>query len=176
MWLISKDPELQTCAALSFGNYACSEERSLELVSNGTSAELINILLDNLESVYSTSLIHAVLGALKNLAVAESTRKVVLEQGVVEICLELVRVLEASEMATQAILSKLVGTLRLSVEGHPEVANEIGSGLIGSLVMWASNDRRQFTVRVEVSRFMASLMKYSRSKEVRSMSDDCSTK
>ena len=81
-WLSSsEDPELETCAALAIGNFACNETHCTELVSNGTSSTLIQLLGIRQNSFEYLKLQHALLGALKNLAVAPSSRLILLQQG-----------------------------------------------------------------------------------------------
>ena len=77
----NNDPELETCAALAIGNFACNETHCTELVSNGTSITLIQLLGMRQNSFEHLKLQHALLGALKNLAVAPSSRLILLEQG-----------------------------------------------------------------------------------------------
>ena len=82
IWLSSsEDPELETCAALAIGNFACNETHCTELVSNGTSSTLIQLLGMRQNSFEYLKLQHALLGALKNLAVAPSSRLILLQQG-----------------------------------------------------------------------------------------------
>ena len=80
-WLVSEDNELETCAALAIGNFACNETHCTELVSNGTSATLIQLLGMRQNSYEYLKLQHALLGALKNLAVAPSSRLILHQQG-----------------------------------------------------------------------------------------------
>ena len=81
-WLVSEDPELETCASLAIGNFACNETHCTELVSNGTSCTLIQLLGMRQNSFEYLKLQHALLGALKNLAVAPSSRLILLQQGI----------------------------------------------------------------------------------------------
>ena len=80
-WLSSEDAELETCAALAVGNFACSESHYTELVSNGTSVKLIQLLGMRQNCFEHLKLQHALLGALKNLVVAPSSRLILLQQG-----------------------------------------------------------------------------------------------
>ena len=77
----NNDSELETCAALAIGNFACNETHCTKLVSNGTSTTLIQLLGMRQNSFEHLKVQHALLGALKNLAVAPSSRLILLEQG-----------------------------------------------------------------------------------------------
>ena len=81
-WLLSEDCELETCATLAVGNFACNETHCTDLVSNGTSAALIRLLGMRQNSFEYLKLQHALLGALKNLSVAPSSRLILLQQGI----------------------------------------------------------------------------------------------
>ena len=80
-WLRSEDIELETCATLALGNFACNETHCTELVSNGTSAHLIQLLGTRPNTYENLKLHHALLGALKNLAVAPSARLILHQEG-----------------------------------------------------------------------------------------------
>ena len=80
-WLSSEDAELETSAALAVENFACIETHCTELVSNGTSVKLIQLLGMRQNCFEHLKVPHALLGALKNLVVAPSSRLILLQQG-----------------------------------------------------------------------------------------------
>ena len=69
-------------------------------------------------------------------------------------------------MVNQPIVYKLLATLRLSVDGHPEAACKIGSSaIIGRVVDWGANDAPP-GVRAEATRLLAAILKHCQAKEV----------
>ena len=68
----------------------------------------------------------------------------------------------------QQIVFKLLAVLRLSVDGHPEAACQIGSSkIIGRVVDWGAADSPP-GIRTEATRLLAALIKNSHTKKVRS--------
>merc|ERR1719412_561730 len=111
LWLSSsEDAELETCAALAVGNFACNETHRTELVSNGTSVKLIQLLGMRQNCFEHLKLQHALLGALKNLVVAPSSRLILLQQGLLDPCLTLGTTMELG-MVNQPVVFKLLAIL-----------------------------------------------------------------
>ena len=73
--------------------------------------------------VQDLKLLHAVLGALRNLSVAPAHRPRLLAQGLLPPCLSLAGVLSVNY--ARPVVFKLLGTLRLAVEGSPTAAREV---------------------------------------------------
>ena len=80
-WLKKDDIQLKVAASLAIGNFACNEEHCAQLMENKTSAVLIGLLKSHQNSNADLKLQHAVLGSIRNLAVAPAARKQLLEQG-----------------------------------------------------------------------------------------------
>ena len=69
-------------------------------------------------------------------------------------------------MMNQPVVYKLLATLRLSVDGHPDAACEIGNSVIlGRIVNWGANDSPP-GIRSEATRLLAALLKHCHCKEV----------
>lgn len=80
-WLEKDDLQLKVAASLALGNFACNKENCVELMNNNTSKVLIKLLNAHSQSDKDMKLQHALLGALRNLAVTASARKQLLDQG-----------------------------------------------------------------------------------------------
>lgn len=73
--------QLKVAASLAIGNFACSEENCVQLMENNTSHVLISLLKAHQNPNTDLKLQHALLGSLRNLAVAARARKQLLDQG-----------------------------------------------------------------------------------------------
>jgi hypothetical protein len=80
-WLKKDDMQLKVTASLAIGNFACSEQNCMQLMENKTSNLLISLLKAHQNPNEDLKLQHALLGAVRNLAVSEKARKQLLEQG-----------------------------------------------------------------------------------------------
>ncbi|KAF7642155.1 hypothetical protein LDENG_00263490 [Lucifuga dentata] len=104
---------------------------------------------------------HAGLSALRNLAIPASNKIRMLEDGVTERIKTLLR----SDMPP--VQFKLLGTLRMMVDGQEEAAVVLGSdGVLLARVMKWCEAKDHAGVRGEASRLLAALIRHSRSPEV----------
>ncbi|TRY64288.1 hypothetical protein TCAL_10250 [Tigriopus californicus] len=170
-WLLTEDVQLMVAGCLCIGNFACNEEHCTQLMNNHTSQILVDLLRSHLNPNADLKLQHAILGAIRNLAVTAKARSCLLEQGLLDPCQQLMGRL--SLMNAQPVVFKLLGTIRLVIDGSSEAAKQIGrSGpSIGKLVEWGNSDTQG--VKSETARLLASLVKNSASSEVMIVIVDC---
>ncbi|XP_072164760.1 rap1 GTPase-GDP dissociation stimulator 1-B-like [Diadema setosum] len=161
IWLPSDIEYYRMSAALAVGNFARNDMNCIKLVKQGIVPRLLALLKPHEGQEVDTRLTHAVLSALRNLAIPRVNKTILLSSGVLEEILPLLR----SEMLF--VQFKLLGTARMLVDGMAETAVDIGQ-------------RPEFIQRVvelcgceihpgvsgEATRLLASLIKHSGSTQV----------
>jgi len=166
-WLDRSDnQQLQLTAALALGNVACDEDHGKELMGNLDVGPKLLALMDiEVESgEVKLKLEQAVLGALKNICVSPYTRATLVRQGLVGKLCEMLPKL--SIVSQQMVIFKLIGTLRLAVDGSGESARAVAEDRerLDLLVGWGNAETQH--VRYEISRLMAALVKNGTSQTV----------
>ncbi|XP_055877372.1 rap1 GTPase-GDP dissociation stimulator 1-A-like isoform X4 [Biomphalaria glabrata] len=160
-WLSSDKDTLKTLGTLAIGNFARRDAYCQHLVEMGIVDKLISILKTNVTSESSFMLHHAVLSSLRNLAIPVANKPKLLEAGVLEICLSLIHT------DVMAVIFKLLGVLRMLIEGQESAAIKLGQDrtFLDCLSEWCGVEAHA-GVKGEATRVMASLVKNSRSTSV----------
>ncbi len=166
-WLKKDDVQLKVAASLAIGNFACSEKHCEQLMENKVSVQLISLLKAHQNPHTDLKLQHAILGAVRNLAVTPSARKQLLEQGLLDPCLRLTDKLNL--LTAQPVIFKLMATMRLVIDGNAEAACKIGRNraIVTTIVSWANCDSQ--ALKSEASRLLAALIKHAKTAEVAKM-------
>lgn len=162
-WLESSCDTLRLAGALAIGNFARNDEHCISLVRNGIMDKLLVLLKTPEDAEPDVRLQHAVLSALRNLAITAPNKPLMIENGVFD---ALTPVL-CAETESYPVIFKLLGTLRMLVDGQVEAATRLGSepAFIGRLVDW-SEAVAHAGVKGEANRLLAALIKHSKSTNV----------
>nr|XP_034313658.1 rap1 GTPase-GDP dissociation stimulator 1-B isoform X2 [Crassostrea gigas] len=160
-WLEDEDSRLQMAAVLAIGNFARNDNHCQRLVEEGIVEHLVEILKEHRDHEADMTLQHAILSALRNLAIPARNKPALLMAGV----LETVLLLLSSD--TMAVVFKLLGVLRMLVDGQETAALQLGTdrGFMDRLVGWCEVDEHA-GVQGEGTRLLASLVKNGRSAEL----------
>ncbi|XP_037637402.1 rap1 GTPase-GDP dissociation stimulator 1 isoform X1 [Sebastes umbrosus] len=169
-WLQSSNTQLQLSGALAIANFARNDSNCVKMLDLGVVPHILTLLEQHVNEG-DVSVQHAGLSALRNLAIPGtdqsktvdiSTNKVrMLEDGVTERIKTLLR----SDMPP--VQFKLLGTLRMMVDGQEEAALVLGRDavLLARVMEWCEA-KDHAGVRGEASRLLAALIRHSRSPEV----------
>ncbi|XP_052235417.1 rap1 GTPase-GDP dissociation stimulator 1-like isoform X3 [Dreissena polymorpha] len=159
-WLDSDHEHLQLSGALAVGNFARSDEHCRFLVEHGVIQRLLRLLKPTYGEAKCT-LEHAALSALRNLAIPAGNKTSLIKAGVIDAVLVCVD----SEML--AVIFKILGVLRMLVDGQEEAALRLGQDreFITRLVEWSACEQHP-GVKGEATRLLAWLIKNSRAEEV----------
>ncbi|XP_055534461.1 GTPase-GDP dissociation stimulator vimar isoform X1 [Wyeomyia smithii] len=155
-WLDSYDVELLTTGVLALGNFARTDRHCIYMVENEIMHKLLFILAKNNGVDHQMTLQHALLSTLKNLVIPKPNKAALIEAGLVDIILPML------EIHQPPVVFKLLGTLRMTVDGQETVALELlqNEKLIKQLVHWSKTS--EFTgVLGESLRLMAWLIKHA---------------
>ncbi|XP_064612236.1 rap1 GTPase-GDP dissociation stimulator 1-B-like isoform X1 [Liolophura sinensis] len=163
-WLLSDSEHLQIAGALAVGNFARSDEHCVQLVSEGIVDKLITLLQQQNKKDSNITLQHAVLSALRNLAIPSVNKPNLVKMGVMD------TVLSLTATDVSAVIFKLLGVLRMLVDGQEEAAKTLGTDkdFMNKLVDWC-NVEEHAGVKGEATRLLAWLIKNSRSTDVMKM-------
>lgn len=155
-WLDSSDVELLTTGVLALGNFARTDRHCIYMVENKIMQKLLAILAKNNGVDHQMTLQHALLSTLKNLVIPKPNKAAVVEAGLVDIILPML------EIHQPPVVFKLLGTLRMTVDGQEKLAQQLlqNEKLIKQLVHWSKTS--EFTgVLGESLRLMAWLIKHA---------------
>lgn len=99
---------------------------------------------------------HALLSALRNLVIPKENKSVIIKAGLVETILPMLKIHQAP------VVYKLLGTLRMLIDGQPELAHQLlgNSTLIQQLIEWCQSSECS-SVTGESFRLMAWLIKHA---------------
>ncbi|KAG8228784.1 hypothetical protein J437_LFUL006663 [Ladona fulva] len=160
-WLESDDEDLQVTGVLAMGNFARTDKHCIQMVQQGVCKKLLNLVEKNNTSAGDIRLQHALLSALRNLAIPPQNKSSLLEDGLVG-C-----VLPMASIPTFPVVFKLLGTLRMVIDGQEKAARELGQdkSLVARLVEWCATDDHP-GVQGEANRLLAWLIKNSRQESV----------
>ncbi|KAF6025214.1 RAP1GDS1 [Bugula neritina] len=163
-WLQSSNGQLLQSAAFALGNFARDDRNSLIIIQRGISSALCKCL-DQLHDFCSDNrtapTIHALLSALRNLAIAPSNKQQLLEQGILK------HLLPYIDCENSIVTSKLVGAIRLLIDGRSVEASYVGEMevVIEKLVFHGDNEANML-LKGEATRCLAWIIKNSRQKKV----------
>ncbi|MGH0164920.1 UNVERIFIED_CONTAM: hypothetical protein FKN15_076900 [Acipenser sinensis] len=159
-WLQSPNIQLQLSGALAIANFARNDGNCIRMVDSGVVSPILDLLERHVDEG-DVSVQHAALSALRNLAIPVVNKVRMLQDGVSERIRKLLR----SDMPP--VQFKLLGTLRMMVDGQEEAASVLGQdeALLSRVMQWC-NARDHAGVRGEANRLLAALIRHSRAPEV----------
>lgn len=159
-WLQSSNLQLQLSGALAIANFARNDSNCVKMLDLGVVPHILTLLERHVDQG-DVSIQHAGLSALRNLAIPASNKVRMLEDGVAERIKTLLR----SDMPP--VQFKLLGTLRMLVDGQEEAALVLGrdAELLTQIMDWCET-KEHGGVKGEASRLLAALIRHSRSPEV----------
>uniref|UniRef100_A0AAQ4R4L2 Si:dkey-191g9.5 n=1 Tax=Gasterosteus aculeatus aculeatus TaxID=481459 RepID=A0AAQ4R4L2_GASAC len=159
-WLQSHNTQLQLSGALAIANFARNDSNCVKMLDLGVVPHILTLLEQHVDEG-DVSVQHAGLSALRNLAIPAANKVRMLEDGVTERIKTLLR----SDMPP--VQFKLLGTLRMMVDGQEEAALALGRDavLLARVMEWCEA-KDHAGVRGEASRLLAALIRHSRSPEV----------
>uniref|UniRef100_A0A665UPH9 Si:dkey-191g9.5 n=1 Tax=Echeneis naucrates TaxID=173247 RepID=A0A665UPH9_ECHNA len=159
-WLQSSNTQLQLSGALAIANFARNDSNCLKMLDLGVVPHILTLLEQHVDEG-DVSVQHAGLSALRNLAIPASNKVRMLEDGVTE----RIKTLLSSDMPP--VQFKLLGTLRMMVDGQEEAALVLGrdAELLTRVMEWCEA-KDHAGVRGEASRLLAAFIRHSRSPEV----------
>ncbi|KAJ9581282.1 hypothetical protein L9F63_023554, partial [Diploptera punctata] len=160
-WLSSGDEDLQITGVLAMGNFARTDKHCIQMVKAGVSKKLLALVEKNNTPSGDIRLQHALLSALRNLVIPSQNKAMVLEDGLVDAVYPMLAI------PTFPVVFKLLGTLRMVIDGQESAACKLGckKDLIMSLVTWCGTEDHP-GVQGEANRLLAWLIKNSKSQEV----------
>uniref|UniRef100_A0A182JHJ3 UNC-45/Cro1/She4 central domain-containing protein n=2 Tax=Anopheles atroparvus TaxID=41427 RepID=A0A182JHJ3_ANOAO len=155
-WLDSNDVELLTTGVLALGNFARTDSHCIYMVENKIVHKLLSILAKNNGTEHQMTLQHALLSTLKNIVIPKPNKAAFIKAGMVDIILPMLEIHQAP------VVFKLLGTLRMTIDGQAKLASELlqNEKLVKQLVHWSQTS--EFTgVLGESLRLMAWLIKHA---------------
>ncbi|XP_055857046.1 GTPase-GDP dissociation stimulator vimar [Episyrphus balteatus] len=155
-WLDSVDIDLLTTGVLALGNFARTDSHCIYMVENKIMNKLLDVLSKNNGVSNDVRLQHALLSALRNLVIPKPNKGAVIQAGLVETILPML------EIHQPPVVFKLLGTLRMTVDGQEPLAMELlkNKTLITQLVEW-SKSSDYAGVTGESLRLLAWLVKHA---------------
>lgn len=111
-WLDSGDIDLLTTGVLALGNFARTDSHCIYMVENKIMNKLLDVLAKNNGVKDDVRLQHALLSALRNLVIPKPNKNAVIQAGLVETILPML------EIHQPPVVFKLLGTLRMTVDGQ----------------------------------------------------------
>uniref|UniRef100_A0A1A9VNA0 Rap1 GTPase-GDP dissociation stimulator 1-B n=1 Tax=Glossina austeni TaxID=7395 RepID=A0A1A9VNA0_GLOAU len=147
---------LLTTGVLALGNFARTDSHCIYMVENKTMNKLLEVLAKNNGVKDDVRLQHALLSTLRNLVIPKPNKCAVIQAGLVETILPML------EIHQPPVVFKLLGTLRMTVDGQEKLALELlkNKTLIEQLVHW-SKSSDYAGVTGESLRLMAWLIKHA---------------
>lgn len=160
-WLESEDKDLQITAVLAMGNFARTDAHCKLMVTQGVHCNLLKLLQKNNTDIADIRFQHALLSALRNLVIPVDNKPVILKDGLINILYSMLNV------SSYPVVFKLLGTLRIVIDGQSEAAIELGKrdGLIKKVVNWCEVEEHP-GVQGEANRLIAWLINNSRNREI----------
>ncbi|MGH0141399.1 UNVERIFIED_CONTAM: hypothetical protein FKN15_075274 [Acipenser sinensis] len=154
------DVSVQHAALSALRNLAIPYGNCIQMVDSGVVSQILDLLERHVDDG-DVSVQHAALSALRNLAIPAVNKVRMLQDGVSERIRKLLR----SDMPP--VQFKLLGTLRMMVDGQEEAASVLGQdeALLSRVMQWC-NARDHAGVRGEANRLLAALIRHSRAPEV----------
>lgn len=157
-WLQSEDIDLVITAVLAIGNFARNDDHCIKMIDDGLSGSLIGILSQHKEAGEDVRLQHALLSALRNLAIPARNKKRLLDEGLLKLILPMLNIEQ------HPVTFKLLGTLRMLIDGQESAAENVSKsdGVLDRIVALCENADHP-GVRAEAPRLLAWLVKNCKS-------------
>lgn len=167
-WLDSSDEYIVSTAVLAMANFAHNDKHSIQLVKLGVARKLLQILSQHNTPQADIRLQHALLCGLRNLVIPSDNKQLVLEEGLLDV------ILPMTHIPTFPVVFKLLGTLRIVIDGQEHTACKLGtmSNLISQVVEWTKTEDH-LGVQAEACRFLAWIIKNSRDRAVMGVVVEC---
>ncbi|XP_015120717.1 rap1 GTPase-GDP dissociation stimulator 1-B isoform X2 [Diachasma alloeum] len=158
------DEDLQVAAVLAMGNFARTDAHCELMVAQGVHKRLMELLKKNSSSDGDIRFQHALLSAVRNLVIPNNNKPVMLRDGLIDVVYPML------EIPTFPVVFKLLGTLRIVIDGQEEAATLLGKkeDLIKKAIEWCSTEDAP-GVQGEANRLIAWLVTNSRNKDVVSL-------
>lgn len=168
-WVQTHNVELQTSGVLALGNFARCDLHCLKMVDSGVHECFLLLLKKHNGVEGDVRLQHALLSALRNLAIPSTNKPVILKAGALDVLSPMI------DTCTLTVAFKLLACLRMLVDGQDQAAEELGKNkqLLRKLVEFSAADCHA-GVQGEASRLLAWIIKNSRSKDVGDAVVQCS--
>ncbi|KAE8737968.1 hypothetical protein FOCC_FOCC016561 [Frankliniella occidentalis] len=168
-WVKTDNTDLQTTGVLALGNFARCDPHCMKMVESGVHEHFLLLLKKHNGQEDDIRLQHALLSALRNLAIPTINKPVILKAGALDVLTPMINI------CTLTVAFKLLATLRMLVDGQDQAAEELGqnSQLLRKLVEYSAADCHA-GVQAEASRLLAWIIKNSRSKDVGAAVVQCS--
>uniref|UniRef100_T1IU20 UNC-45/Cro1/She4 central domain-containing protein n=1 Tax=Strigamia maritima TaxID=126957 RepID=T1IU20_STRMM len=133
-WLQMSDEILQVAGALAIGNFARRDEHCRQMVEQGINDRLLTVLRKHNTADGDIRLQHAVLSALRNLAIPIVNKGPMISCGIVDV------VLPMTTIQTFPVVFKLLGTLRMLIQNA--IASRLGKDakFLQRLIEWCNTD------------------------------------
>ncbi|XP_050456937.1 GTPase-GDP dissociation stimulator vimar isoform X1 [Cataglyphis hispanica] len=160
-WLESIDEDLQITAVLAMGNFARTDIHCKHMVEQGIHRKLLKLLQKNDSKSGDIRCQHALLSALRNLVIPMDNKSLILADGLIDVLYPML------DIPTFPVVFKLLGTLRIVIDGQREAAISLGrrEDLIKRAVEWC-NIADHPGVQGEANRLIAWIMNNSRDKQI----------
>ncbi|XP_032680958.1 rap1 GTPase-GDP dissociation stimulator 1-B [Odontomachus brunneus] len=160
-WLESDDEDLQITAVLAMGNFARTDTHCKHMVEQGIHRKLLKLLQTNGDKSGDIRCQHALLSALRNLVIPADNKSLILADGLIDVLYPML------DIPTIPVVFKLLGTLRIVMDGQREAAVSLGrrEDLIKRAVEWCSIEDHP-GVKGEANRLIAWLINNSRDKQI----------
>lgn len=131
-WLDADDMDLLQFGVLALGNFARTDSHCIRMVETGVMHKMLAILARNNSTDDNEPLQHALLSTLRNLVIPKPNKAAIIEAGLVPTILPMLA------MHYPPVVFRLLGTLRMAVDGQEKVALELlqNGKLIAQLVEW----------------------------------------
>ncbi|XP_048256916.1 rap1 GTPase-GDP dissociation stimulator 1-like isoform X1 [Haliotis rufescens] len=162
-WLEGDTDTLKVSGALAIGNFARSDEHCHLLVEDGVMDKLLELVRQEAADTkeHNITLQHAVLSALRNLAIPAPNKPRMLKAGVLDVVLKL------SQTEVMAVAFKLLGLIRMLIDSQEAASKSLGCDrdFLMKLVEWCGVEGHA-GVTGEATRLLAWLIKHSKSSDV----------
>lgn len=160
-WLESSCEYLQISGALAIGNFARNDGHCILLEDEGVVTKMLNLLKTQDHREPNIPLLHAILSALRNLAIPVSNKSKLYKAGAIEVLLNF------ASTPILPVTFKLLGALRMLIDGQDETAKVLGRDkeFISRLVEWCGVEEHA-GVKGEATRLLAWIIKNSKNAEV----------
>lgn len=159
-WLNSDDDVMQIAGALAAGNFARKDSYCIQMVEDHISESLLSLLVKH-STDSDIRLLHAVLSALRNLAIPAQNKVVLAQQGAIDKLLPLISV------EAYPVIFKLLGILRMLIDKQEKAAVILGENneFVKKVIEWCKSDDHP-GVKGESTRTIAWLVKNSLNQHV----------
>ncbi|GFV99066.1 rap1 GTPase-GDP dissociation stimulator 1-B [Trichonephila clavipes] len=160
-WLKSNDENLLIAGALATGNFARKDSHCIQMLADGVVEQLKILLEKHTGRDGDIRMQHAVLSALRNLAIPAQNKSAMVKLGVVPILIDMMYV------ETFPVVFKLLGTVRMLIDKQEEVAKTVGENFdfVKRTVSWCCVEEHP-GVKGEATRLLAWLAKNSKTPSV----------